>query len=485
MTVKVKSIVSNQLPDFVRDDHPAFVAFLQAYYDYLDQTQQRNLSDLRDVDKTIDSFIVHFKNELNIFGETEYDHADKIILLRKIKQYFTAKGSEAAYKFLFRILFDKPINVTYPWDQVLKVSDGKWKQDTSIFVRVLSGDVNSIVGNKIIAIGNNLRLKLFVERIHEYSTGVYEVFIDKNFYGTLNINDVVSLGTFSGQIISTTINYSVINPGSGYKVGDLITGITVSGSTNVEQLLKVTEVDSSGGIVRLNTVRFGAGYSGEFFLLTSKTSFNSESTFQILKDSVSQYTIPDDSYIEKYEDYGFIIDPNYWAVSYSNPVYSGSLIREFYTETPNGNETITDFALIRFGIGAIAKYQGYYTSNDGFLDDSIKLQDSKYYQKYSYLITADERLEDYKTILKSYIHSAGLALFAEYQIQSVYTPVIEGQIFVDQYESKATFRTINKTITNDYVSANDIGGRILVDPYALEAYAEETYNPETYYTFTG
>ena len=35
---KISTVVSSQLPEFVRADHPVFVAFLQAYYEYLEQS---------------------------------------------------------------------------------------------------------------------------------------------------------------------------------------------------------------------------------------------------------------------------------------------------------------------------------------------------------------------------------------------------------------------------------------------------------------
>ena len=91
----------------------------------------------------------------------------------------------------------------------------------------------------------------------------------------------------------------------------------------------------------------------------------------------------------------------------------------------------------------------------------------------------------YKIYLKSFIHSAGLALYGEYQIQNTYNPGITGKIYVDQYTDKAVFKTINKTITKEFVSVNGAGGRITINPYDLESYFENTYNPETYSTFTG
>lgn len=484
MSVKLKTIVSKQFPEFVGEDYPHFIEFIEAYYQYLDQYEKRNLLDTRDIDLTVDNFIQYFKNELNIFGESSYDYINNVLLMRKIKQIYTSKGSEPAYKFIFNVIFGKSVDISYPWDQVLKASDGKWKQEHSIFLKVLTGDITTIPGNDINIISNTAKLKVYVERITLIRDNIYEVFIDRNYYGTINTTDSVKFGNFTAEISPTTTGYVIEKPGSGFKVGDLITANTISGSTTINSLLKVTKVDENGGIVKLSTITYGAGYSDEFFVMLAKSTFANTSSFSLTKDLAIQFNLPDTSYLEEYNEYGYVVSPNYSDPDYSDPTYVGTLLREFYNQTLNG-QTNVDFALVRFNIGPVAKYQGYYVTNDGFLDDIIKIQDSYYYQKYSYLITVDQRLEDYSTILKSYMHTAGLKLFGEYQIQNNYVLNISGKILVEEYRSSATFNTINKTINNEFVSVMSQGGRIRIDPYDLENYFDTTYNPETYQEFTG
>ena len=119
------------------------------------------------------------------------------------------------------------------------------------------------------------------------------------------------------------------------------------------------------------------------------------------------------------------------------------------------------------------------------MDDGIKIQDSKFYQKYSYVLLADERLVDFSTYVKSFIHPAGLALFSEYQLQNTYTPGISASVSLDEYISKATFTTKYKTVNTEYLVPKGLGGTITKNPYALQDYSDVTYNPETYSTFTG
>jgi len=556
--IKLKTIVSRQVPEFVKEQNPQFVQFLEAYYEYLDQYERRDIVQLRDVDRTLDEFLSHIKNELDIFGNPEYEYIDKILLIRKIKQLFTAKGSEAAYKFLFKILFDKPVNITYPWDSVLKASAGKWNRDTTLFVQVTLGNPFDLIGERITIVNPLRRLFVFVENIRQVAADVYEIFIEKSYYGEIQIGDKLKYNGVEGTILPTTSGYEIIQPGVGYKVGDLVVGSTIANDRTITQLLKVTRVTPTGGILAFQTIRFGYGYSTSFFLYTTQSSVLRKSRIAIDKglgesidaDSVvigtqyiitelgdtdfteigatsntvgivftatgvgegtgkvtlatlpallQQFNLATDSEIEKYTDYGQIIKPNYWATnpfndpfddpdigpdSFSTSTYVGEFLQQFYTETDNRSQT-EDYTLIRFDLGAVAKYPGYYTSNDGFLSDTIYLQDDYFYQKFSYLITIDERLQDYSAIVKSYLHPAGTELFGEYNIINTFKSSLSADIDVDEYISSATFRVINKSITNEFVSADGLGGRIRFEPYDLQTYFAEDYNPENQNTFTG
>ena len=105
---KLSSLVSSQVPEFVRSDYPAFIAFLEAYYEYL-ETTQFSLEESRDLDKTLDSFIRYFKDELT--AKLPYSTVDQRFLMQHVKEQYGAKGSEAAYKLLFRILYGKEVSI--------------------------------------------------------------------------------------------------------------------------------------------------------------------------------------------------------------------------------------------------------------------------------------------------------------------------------------------------------------------------------------
>lgn len=582
MSVKLKTIVASQLPEFIRSDYPLFKEFVEAYYEYLDQFERRDLEAIRDIDETLEDFIKHFKRELDILGEN-YENVDPRFFLRKSKELFTAKGTEASYKLLFRLLYDKLAEVYYPWDQVIKASDGKWQQEVSLFVDIKSGDVNDTIGNYVIIQGPNKKIRVFVTRINNIGNGVYEVFINKDYQGEIlltdkfefpqkvvtfdsirsvflntdtirayghdlqtgdevvysflygrevsgignngtyyvikvdndhirlayslhdamhnNYIDLTSYGigqnhkltkSVLGTLLPTTSSYVIEKKGSGYRVGDLLISKTISNDKIIDQLIKVTRVDSNGGIIAINTVRFGFDYTADFFFLHANAASSilqtAASRLSITKNSVLQYDIPNNSIIERYADYGYVIKPDWAELNYTSYNYSGQILRQFYEEVDTNFGPEADFALIRFNIGPVAKYPGHYVSNDGFLDDDIYLQDSYRWQKFSYVIKVNEKLDKYKALVKSYLHPAGTELFGEYEIALSFDLNIgeKSTLQLGEWASKATISRINKSISNMFVFPEDLGGRIRVEPYDI-SYVDVSgsYNPPLSYSFRG
>jgi hypothetical protein len=116
-----------------------------------------------------------------------------------------------------------------------------------------------------------------------------------------------------------------------------------------------------------------------------------------------------------YDTAGSTVDPAW------DGTYAGAVVREFAIEATQGVLVTTEEdAIFKVTLGAIAKYPGYYAANDGFLDDAIYIQDSRYYQVFSYVLRIDERLASYKSAVKTMVHPAGTALFGEFEIQNYF-----------------------------------------------------------------
>ena len=438
---KVSNLVASQLPEHIRNEQPKFVAFLEAYYRYLEQNEI-NLTNLRDLDTTLDSFVAYFKNELA--QNLPYSNVDERFLLKHIKDLYLAKGSEASYDLLFKILFGKNVTLDYPSQQMLRASDGKWNQDISVFVKVVTGDPDTIVGKLVDVITPNRIIRVLidrrqyveveVERAIQVSDDVYELILDRRFFGDINIGDRLryrpnndSSVYFSADILATTSSLEVQQKGTGFKIGELY---NIRNFDGYGTILKIKDVDGNGGITAAEFIKYGIGYSTEFTSTLIPKSGQSEE--QLAGTSVlrvlNELRITDR--MEGFSETGTVNYQTYLDTTESggpawDGTYAGEVQREFGITTIDAQVSTETPAIIKVGLGAIANYPGYYINNDGFLDDAIFIQDSRYYQAFSYLIKIDETLESYQTAVKTLIHPSGMALFGEYDIRNEFDVSLE------------------------------------------------------------
>ncbi len=436
---KVSNLVKSQLPEFVREEYSTFVNFLQAYYEYV-ENNELDLKTIRDLDTTLDSFIRYFKDELA--PNLPYSTVDTRFLLQNIKDQYLAKGSEASFKLLFRILFNKDVSVDYPSKQILRASDGKWNQDVSVFAKILTGTPDQVVGKLIdvvtptkiirVLVDRRQYVEVEVERAIRVSDDVYEFLIDRRFFGDISVGDRLryrddSKGIyFTAEILATTTKLEILQPGSGFKVGDIY---NIRNFDGYGSIMKVSAVDSNGGISRAQFIKFGVGYSTDFTTTISALSGQdlAGTAGTIIQRVGSNLSITEG--LDGFAEIGTINTSDYnidsSGIHAFDGTYAGTVLREFGISSIDSQVTDTNPAIIKCSLGALAKYPGYYINNDSFLDDAIYIQDSRYYQAYSYVLKIDEKLDTYKTAVKNLIHPAGMAVFGEYDIRNDFDISVE------------------------------------------------------------
>jgi len=140
--LKTSLLVNRQVPEFIREEYPLFITFLEAYYEYLETKQGSELNDLTakakdlrylsDVDSSIDDFESNFFNSYASLIPKDVQ-VDKAFLIKNVLPLYLSKGSEGAFK---------------PKNNVLRASDGKWTIDNVLRIET---DIRSIY----IAKGNN------------------------------------------------------------------------------------------------------------------------------------------------------------------------------------------------------------------------------------------------------------------------------------------------------------------------------------------
>lgn len=165
----ISTLVENQLPAFIRADHPNFVALLKKYYEYTEQTGKtlevgKHLYDYMDVDTTKADLIKYLKNKIipNFPEETELSTAK---IIKAARDFYAKKGTPESFKFLFRVLYGQEVDVYFPKEDILKASDGKWKLPqalrlsfTDALTLVANGNVNvsAVTASSVNANGINL-----------------------------------------------------------------------------------------------------------------------------------------------------------------------------------------------------------------------------------------------------------------------------------------------------------------------------------------
>lgn len=417
--------LERQIPEYVRGEYELFVNFIKAYYEFLNQTQQRNLEDVRSIENTLDEFVIRFKKELSVLFPTNSVENERFILQR-IREFYQSRGSKESFQFLFRILFNKDSDIFYPSTQILRASDGKWVQEKSIFVKSESGNLFNLSGKIINIQTSNKEIHVFCPRVVYYRDDIYEVFIDRAYVQDISISDKVmsSDGLDTGHILPCPNKYTITSSGAGFEIGQLYYLKTESGDGS---LIKITKIGTGGSIKKVQVISFGLDYNSTYYAKLS----NKQAVAVPYRHPVPG-PYPDG--INGFVDYGYINRQDYFYfdkfytpsvennqnVFYADGTYVGEIVGSFYTNATNTNVIDSDTAEIKIDLGSVAIYPGYYSASDGFISDESYIQDGKYYQLFSYVIKVEQQIQSYYDIVKELLHPAGLELYAEYTIKNDY-----------------------------------------------------------------
>jgi len=283
---KTSVLVNSTLPEFLDTEGPKFQAFVRAYYEWLETTNQvtdrsKNLLDYGDIDRTQSEFVDWFRREvLNQFPESIL--ANKKLLYQRILDLYKSKGSENAYKLLFRILYNEEIEFYYPGQDILRVSDGRWVKETSLRLAApFVGNLEEIGGENITGVSSGATAKvLSVVSTMETGINVYELYLS-SLSGTFEDNETVknTSNTLSGVVISSTgplqdiiIQYG----GARHTNGDTLrfTSASGTGATGV-----VT--GTTGETISPRIVNGGKGYRVSNTIVTISGGDGSGANFRV------------------------------------------------------------------------------------------------------------------------------------------------------------------------------------------------------------
>jgi hypothetical protein len=380
---KIRSFIRSQFPSFVREDHSTFIAFLEAYYEWLDNNSEyiRSVSQLQnisDIDETLNLFIEDFQKtylssfpiNLAINPETG-ERVDAKRLIKNIKDFYKSKGIKNSFSFLFRIFYNSDIEIYYPKNFIMNLSDGRWVSEKKIYLKPLSpSSIENLTGKTI----SQRQVPYDVEssllgRARVVSSIVYtkrnnyvlELTLEELF-GTFNTDQVVldyDTGKIYGITYSVLSNITVDDQGYGYKSN---------------QSLNFSEISNpiQGFLPKARVRRVSSG--------------SGESEGRVLEIEIT--------------------DPGLLAFTGNCELNSATPIDQ------NGLTGGTGFSASLI-FGPLFDKKEYYIGTKGQLSSDMVLQDNYKYQEYSYVIRSDVSLSKYVDLIKGLAHPAGIQLLSE------------------------------------------------------------------------
>ena len=142
------------------------------------------------------ALVKNFEKEyLSSFPENAVKrNVNKSFLIKNIKTFYATKGTDQSIRFIFNSIVSKDPSdiptVYYPRDSVYKASTGDWINKYALKVKVLSGDITKIVGEKIIQNKSSSKKYAFaiVDNIQDIGDGFHELILaPESIVGTFDI----------------------------------------------------------------------------------------------------------------------------------------------------------------------------------------------------------------------------------------------------------------------------------------------------------
>lgn len=409
--------IPGQLSSHINEDYPLFVEFLSGYYEWLETEGSpyyhlRNHLSAMDFKVSLEGYTSLLKSEyLSTIPEKVL--ADKEILIKHSKQFFQSLGSEKSFQFIFKILYGEDIVLYYPKTDILRASDGSWINDENLMYVSNSGKVNEYLYRRV------TQTREIYPGIFEYASAtvnrIINRYANKFNFAELYLNDIV--GDFKLDwpiavddnvewILPIADSIEVVNAGLNYTLDN---GLTYQGDSTFELTIPATlvgKVDSRYTTIMTAdelTVKLD-GVQVTNFMYDGKTIKHPG----IIQGTLVSVTWP--------------VYKGFLAISQVGP--AGEIIDVDLVDTPFGIITPQTYTSTQGGSGGVIKIipaltkriPGCFLDTESFLSSNKVLQDSEYYQDYSYVIKAGIDIDRYRDVVMSVLHPAGLKMYGEVNI---------------------------------------------------------------------
>ena len=219
------------------------------------------LLDYTDVSDTLDDFFENFRNTfLNTIPTNLTTGLNKRNFVKNVLQLYQRKGNKKGHEIFFRALLNETPSITYPRDQLLKVSAGIFNTDTTLKATLISPSTSTLinlVGQTITqtAVVGNDKVNTATAVVDAVTTEI----IDSQTVGTLALLEDSITGTFvsdTGEVILMEDGDNVVleEDGTSKILEESIVEFTATDNTDsdviitgrVHRIIANVNVDSAG-----------------------------------------------------------------------------------------------------------------------------------------------------------------------------------------------------------------------------------------------
>jgi hypothetical protein len=250
--------IRNQFPAFYNEEGGQFIAFVEAYYEWISQTQDRQVIANRDIDLTPDAFIDHFK--ATYLPDITFDTVtDKRLLVKNAIDIYRSKGTPRGIDLLMKLVYGAPANVIFPRDKLLSASVNDFVQP--LYFEVSRSTRSSGLVGKAVT-GSQSGATAYIESYSRQrtSTDSIDVLVISNISGHFVIGESIYNGTLyndSPTIAGSTNSGVITNGGSNFYKYQVMSFASTRGSFGQA---KVISVDATGAIQTIKIIESGIGF---------------------------------------------------------------------------------------------------------------------------------------------------------------------------------------------------------------------------------
>lgn len=343
--VAISNLVEQQFPEFYKQEGPNFIAFLEAYYEWMESEgealyQTRTLRNSIDIDKTAEDFLEFYRETymrdlpIELLGNQR-------LFQKHILEMYRGKGSLAGLKLLFRLLYNEDVDLYIPSRDIFKASDGIWVEP-KYFEVTYADSLSNFPGKTIRGFSSGARA--VVEKVERR-------FVNGNLINIMEISNISGkfleseavvyqgLEVFNAPHIIGSVNeLTVTGSHPGNQIGDIFVDADPSKLAPVKAVATATR--GALGYIDFKLIDGGTHYSMDAVISITAGSNTSGSGADFIIGSLKDVYIRD-VYLDMLSDYGGVaLNDTAYGFPGDPTANSSSLISETFQKVQKTFGTI-------------------------------------------------------------------------------------------------------------------------------------------------